>query len=75
MGAIKVLLWGFVGFVIVYLEGAFLQASFDISTWSEKARGIVGIFGFIAFFVAVAIAESGNDDDDEIDNLYDYPNW
>lgn len=47
---------GILSFLIFYLLGAFVQASFDISIWSIDARILVGILGgSISIIIMLAI--------------------
>jgi hypothetical protein len=46
---------GIVVFLIIYLIGAFIQVSFDISTWSIDARILVGTLGGLLSFVRMVI--------------------
>lgn len=46
------------GFLTVYLFGAFAMASFDISTWTEGARWFIAFVGMsCAFISGVSMSE------------------
>jgi hypothetical protein len=51
---------GSLGFLFVYLLGAFYSVTFNISNWLESTRFIVSIFGSIAFIIVVAFYSSKN---------------
>lgn len=48
---IKSVVGALFGALVIYLLGAFANASFDISVWSDTARGMVAlymVFGIVA---------------------------
>jgi hypothetical protein len=51
---------GSLGFLFIYLLGAFYSVTFNISNWLESTRFIVSIFGSIAFIIVVAFYSSKN---------------
>jgi hypothetical protein len=42
-------------FLVIYLLGSFSQASFDISQWTEHARGITAVFIGLCMFLCLMI--------------------
>jgi len=51
---------GSLGFLFIYLLGAFYSVTFNISNWLESTRFIISIFGSIAFIIVVAFYSSKN---------------
>ena len=47
--------------ILLYLGGAFMAASFDISTWDEMGRSMAGLLWIILAAVAVPAILVGED--------------
>ncbi len=61
-GILKGLFVAVLVFLLVYLVGAFMSASFNISEWTHNARGGVGFCGcclglFLGFVTAVELQD------------------
>jgi hypothetical protein len=52
--ALKVIAAALAGFAVVYLVGAFQQASFDIQAWSADARFMVALVGSLVGVMSAA---------------------
>lgn len=52
-------------YIIIYLGGAFVQANFDITKWSEVSRFMVGFWSTVVMTIGVVVQITVNKDDED----------
>lgn len=62
MRVLQSILAGLIAFALFYLTGSFIQNSFNITYWSDIARGMVGCYGLFFSVIVFACAFSTMDD-------------